>query len=215
MFDRKLEFIVLGNKGTGKTTFVKLLKKSNRIEIDPTINIEQHSLKAKLDSSRNSSIFSIERWRKYKLKVIDVPGDFAFRRTWREAIKSMKRRKKLIFVVFFRARATIADNQSALEEVYNQYLESIDSKDIEKADLAAQKKPLLLLLVLNQQDGSKPISLEKYYKSHLNSIIEAIRRKIPLLAVERFEINVLAQPRPHYESNSILERMKRFIYYEN
>ncbi|MHA2365799.1 MAG: hypothetical protein ACXAC7_17710, partial [Candidatus Hodarchaeales archaeon] len=87
-------------------------------------------------------------------------------------------------------------------------------KNIEKADKEAGERPFLLLLVQNNFGKNKMISMDKYYDSNFRNIIEAIRSKMPLLSVERHTINLYKEPRPKFEMNSIIERMKRFFYFE-
>ena len=141
---RKLEFIVLGNKTTGKTTLSKILTKTKPFTTDPTTEFQKFQGKVKLLSSRKRSIFSFERWRKYQVKIIDTPGSFAERRQWRDAIKKIKKPVVTVFVI--NPFQSIPETKSALEEVYNQYLDSI-SNNLEKADLLASSFPFFLLIV--------------------------------------------------------------------
>ncbi|MHA2364987.1 MAG: P-loop NTPase fold protein, partial [Candidatus Hodarchaeales archaeon] len=64
MFNRQLTFILLGNKGSGKTTLIKLLSDESSLECGPTTAIVYYSTKIKLSSSRKSGFFSFERWRR-------------------------------------------------------------------------------------------------------------------------------------------------------
>lgn len=212
MFDRQLTFLIMGHEGTGKTTLAKLFTAKPPIGIpSPTQQIDSFSGKAKLKSSRHKSFLSFERWRKYKLFIFDTPGKFSERRQWREAFKKAPEPISLVFVA--NPSQPPADTASALEEIYNQYLESLSSNP-EKADKIAESKPFLLYIVLNQFSGEKKVDLEKYYDSILRSIVTVIRDKIPFLSVERSGFNFLEKPEPFYDLNSILERMKRYFYEE-
>lgn len=206
---RKLEFIVLGNKTTGKTTLSKILTKKKPYTTDPTKEYQKFTGKVKLLSSRKRSIFSIERWRKYKVKIIDTPGSFAERRQWRDAIKKIKKPVVAVFVID--PFQSIPETKSALEEVYNQYLESI-SPNLEKADLLASSYTFFLLIVFNHRSGKGDLDEKVYYDTNLRETITLMRGKIPLIFVEYTSIDFLKKPMPKYEFNSVLERIKRFRY---
>lgn len=206
---RKLEFIVIGNKSTGKTTLSKILSKTKPFTTDATKSIQKFSGKVKLLSSRKKSFFSRERWRKYKVRIIDTPGTFEERRQWRDAFKKAKKPVIAVFVVDpFQA---IPETKSAIEEVYNQYLESI-STNPEKADLLAASTSFLLIIVLNLINSRGGLDEKQYYDTNLKDIITKIKQKIPLMFVDYSCFDFLRKPMPKYEFNSILERMKRFRF---
>ena len=206
---RKLDFIVIGNKTTGKTTLAKVLTKTKPFTTDPTVEITKFSGKVKLLSSRKRSFISIERWRKYKVQAIDTPGSFAERRQWRDAFKKAKKPIVVIFVID--PFQPLPETKSALEEVYNQYLESI-SNNLEKADLLASSNKLLLLIVLNHFGSKGDVNEVVYYDTNLKEIISKIKLKIPLMLVDNFCFDFLKKPMPKYDFNAVLERIKRFRY---
>ena len=206
---RKLEFIVLGNKNTGKTTLSKVLTKNKPFTTDSTVNISKFSGKVKLLSSRKSSIFSFERWRKYKVRIIDTPGSFAERRQWRDAFKRSKKPIVAVFVVD--PFQSIPETRSALEEVYNQYLESI-SNNLEKADLFAGSNPFFLLILFNHFSIKGKVDEKAYYELNLKDTIIKMKEKIPLMLVDYISFDFLRKPMPKYDFNAVLERIKRFRY---
>lgn len=206
---RKLEFIVLGNKSVGKTTLSKVLSKTKPVSTDPTLEFRKYSGKVKLHSSRNRSIFSFERWRKYKVQIIDTPGSFAERRSWREAFKKTKKPVVAVFVID--PFQSIPETRSALEEVYNQYLESI-SNNIEKADLFASSTAFLLILVFNVTSAKGNVDDQAYYDENLKETISKIKIKIPLMLVDYLGFDFYRKPMAKADYNSVLERIKRFRY---
>ena len=209
IFKRKLRFILFGNKGTGKTTLARLLTGLPFLQgIEPTKENNKFNGVIKLESSRNSSFFTLERFRKYKLSVIDVPGSFEDRRHWRDAFKKSKKPYALCVVV--EPFQSIPETQSVFEELYNRYLESI-SNDLEKADNIASHSSLLILIVFN--DISKgEFDEHQYYESVIKETVSIIRQKIPLLLVDYVRINLQDTPKNYYDLNAILERIKRFYY---
>lgn len=206
---KKLEFIVIGNKSTGKTTLAKILSKTKPFTTDPTTIMQKFSGKVKLLSSRKRSIFSFERWRKYKVQIVDTPGSFSERRQWRDAFKKIK--KPIIAVFVIDPFQSIPETKSALEEVYNQYLESI-SNNLEKADLLASTNSFLLYIIFNQFNGKGSFDEDAYYDINLKETITKIKVKIPLMLVEHTSFDFLKKPMPKYDFNSVLERIKRFRY---
>ncbi len=206
---RKLEFIVLGNKGTGKTVLSQVLTKTKPFTTGPTLTFHRFSGKVKLLSSRKNSLFSIERWRKYNVNIIDTPGSFAERRSWRDAIKKVK--KPLIAVFVIDPFQSIPETKSALEEVYNQYLESI-SNNLEKADLLAHSYPFFLYIIFNHKNSKGGLDDKVYYESNLKETINKMKEKIPLMLTEYTTFDFLRKPMPKYDFNNVLERIKRFRY---
>lgn len=206
---KKLDFIVIGNKSTGKTTLAKILSKTKPYTTNPTLTVQKFSRKVKLLSSRKRSIFSFERWRKYKVRIIDTPGTFAERRQWRDAFKKVKKPMVVIFVID--PFQSIPETKSALEEVYNRYLESI-SDNLEKADLLASSNQFLLHIVFNHIASKGSFDENVYYDTNLKETISKMKIKIPLMFVEHSSIDFLKKPMPKYEFNAVLERVKRFRY---
>ena len=206
---RKLDFIVLGNKSVGKTTLSRVLAKTKPITADPTLEFCKYVGKVKLHSSRKRSIFTFERWRKYKVQIIDTPGSFAERRSWRDAFKKTK--KPIVAVFVIDPFQSIPETKSALEEVYNQYLESI-SNNLEKADSFAGSTAFLLLLVFNCTSSKGSVDEQVYYDTNLKETISKIKIKIPLMLVDFVSFDFHRKPMPKAEFNSILERIKRFRY---
>ena len=187
----------------------KILTKTKPFTTDPTLDFQKFQGKVKLLSSRKRSIFSIERWRKYKVRVIDTPGSFAERRQWRDAFKKAKKPIAVVFVID--PFQSIPETRSALEETYNQYLESI-SNNLEKADFFASSNPFLLYIVFNQSSGKGDVDENVYYDMNLKDTISKIKLKIPLMLVDYIRFDFLRKPMPKYEFNAILERIKRFRY---
>lgn len=206
---RQLEFIVLGNKGTGKTVLSKVLTKTKPFTTEPTLMFQRYTGKVKLHSSRKRSIFSIERWRKYKVKIIDTPGSFAERRQWRDALKKSK--KPIVAVFVIDPFQSIPESKSALEEVYNRYLESI-SNNLEKADLFAGSHQFFLFIIFNHQTSKGSVDEKIYYETNLKETIKKMKEKIPLMLVEYTTFDFMKKPMLKYDYNNVLERIKRFRY---
>ena len=201
---------MLGNKSTGKTTLSKILSKTKPFTTEPTTEIQRFSGKVTLLSSKKRSIFTLEHWRKYQVKIIDTPGSFAERRQWRDGFKKAKKPIVVVFVI--NPFQPIPETKSALEEVYNQYLESISSTNLEKADLFASSNSFLLLLVLNLFPSKGTVDEEQYYNMNLKEIVSKIKLKIPLILIDNFSFDFLKKPMPKYEFTAILERIRRFRY---
>lgn len=195
----------------GKTTLAKLLTKTSyHTDSDPTKEIQKFFGTIKLESSLNSSFFTLERWRKYKLNIIDVPGSFEERRHWRDAFKKGGKKPYAVVLVVDPFQS-IPETQSVLEEIYNQYLESL-SKNLEKADNIAHRSYLLILIVMNHFVDKGEFDETEFYEAVFREILKVIRKKIPLLLVDKVSINLKNYPENYYDLNSILERIQRYYF---
>ena len=209
MFNRKLDFILLGNKATGKTTLARLLADQSITKPEPTKEITRYKGIFKLESSKSSSLLTLERYRKYKLNIIDVPGSFDLRRVWRDAFKKAK--KPVAICLLVDPFQSIPESQSALEEVYNRYLESI-SNDILKADQIASQSPLLIVIVMNHFSNKGEFDEDRFYEDALKDTISVIKKKLNFVLVDVQKVNLANIPINHYEVNGILEKIKRFYF---
>ena len=209
MFDRKLWFTLTGNLGTGKTTFLEYLNIQKYPEqIYPsTEEPVLKTIKITLESSRQASRTSLEHWRKYVLKVVDTPGNFQYRRLWRDAIKKGKGK---IIVHFVDIQQELSQSTNALEDVFNKFMETLDI-DVEKANLKAKTTSLLLQIVVTHLDSPKDIvKAQSYIRQHFTSIFDKLYTIIPLLIIEKYYISLHRNSKQEF--NSIFERQKRFCY---
>jgi len=215
IFDRSLKFVLLGNTKTGKTSFINKLKHNNRTP-EQTTSIRTEKAKITLNSSRDCSLFSKERYRKYKLTIIDIPGDFSYRRLWRKGIKKARFTKhSTAIILFIDPSQSTQDSKSALEDVYNQFMESLNQKNPDKADEVAREKKIFLGIVINKTDLLDAVDnpkdeIEATIRKEMGDILKTIKSRLPLTVVGVYPLSV------KYwiwtEVNPIFERMKRFFY---
>lgn len=209
MLDRKLWFTLTGNTGTGKTTFLEYLKLQKYPEkiYPPTEKTILKTIKIKLESSKQASPASFEYWRKYTLEAVDTPGNFQYRRSWRDAIKKGKGQ---VIVHFIDINQELSQTMNAVEDMYNKFMETLD-EDIEKANLKAKKISLLFQLVVNRLDDPKDIpKAQLFIQQHFTGIITKLHTNLPLLDVEKYYISLRNDPQK--DVNSLFERQKRFYY---
>ena len=86
MLTRDLSVTILGNTGVGKTTLIHRLTGEDIEDISPTTSIEVHQKAIRLKSQSYKSAFSIEKYRTYRVRAIDCPGDMSLWPYWKKAL---------------------------------------------------------------------------------------------------------------------------------
>ncbi|MHA2245106.1 MAG: Rab family GTPase [Candidatus Hodarchaeales archaeon] len=159
MFDRDIRVTVLGNTGVGKTTLIDRIKGTDvrKIVSKKTLEINIEEKKIELKSSEVYPWYSLEAHRKYRIVVIDNPGDYKLRRKWREAMRKFKTDGMLFLLD---PEQSIEVQRVAMEDSYNYFLDSIDLKP-EKADEKAKFTKYIFHFVVNKCDIFLPENDDK------------------------------------------------------
>ncbi|MFW9990643.1 MAG: Rab family GTPase [Candidatus Odinarchaeota archaeon] len=201
----------MGNKETGKTTFIYKLQKKDYLP-EQTNEMKVEKAKIKLSSSKQCSILSKERYRSYKLVITDVPGKFSHRRVWRTAIKKNRSKDTTAIVLFIDPTQNPQDTKSATEDVFNHYMEALNTKSPEKADQKAKEQQLLLIIVVNKTELlDTDEQAETFVREDLKETLKTFREHIPKIAIEIYPVSVKYWKYSTY-INPIFERLKRFFY---
>ncbi len=148
MLTRDLSVTVLGNTGVGKSTLIRRLKGENIEDISPTTSIEVHQKSIRLKSQSFKSAFSIERYRSYRVRAIDCPGDMSLWPYWKKALADYDT-NGIIFMIDPTQDAKVQID--ALTQVSNYFLMTLDD-DVVRAERKARKVKAIFFLVVNKVD---------------------------------------------------------------
>ena len=148
MLTRDLSVTVLGNTGVGKTTLIRRLKGENIEDISPTTSIEVHQKSIRLKSQSFKSTFSIEKYRNYRVRAIDCPGDMSLWPYWKKALADYNT-NGIIFMIDPTQDAKVQID--ALTQVSNYFLMTLDD-DVVRAERKARKVKAIFFLVVNKVD---------------------------------------------------------------
>lgn len=148
MLTRDLSVTILGNTGVGKTTLIRRLKGEDIEDISPTTQIEVHEKKIKLKSQAYSSALSLERYRSYRVRAVDCPGDMSLWPYWKKALVDYKTNGIIFMIDPTQDHKVQID---ALTQVSNYFLMTLDD-DVVKAERKARKVKAIFFLVVNKLD---------------------------------------------------------------
>lgn len=174
MLTRDLSVTVLGNTGVGKTTLIRRLKGENIEDISPTTSIEVHQKSIKLKSQSFKSTFSIEKYRSYRVRAIDCPGDMSLWPYWKKALADYNT-NGIIFMIDPTQDAKVQID--ALTQVSNYFLMTLDD-DVVRAERKARKVKAIFFLVVNKVDlldfskGKADQILREHYQTAWNHLKE-------------------------------------------
>lgn len=148
MLTRDLSVTILGNTGVGKTTLIQRLKGENIEDISPTTSIEVHQKTIRLKSQSYKSSFSLEKYRNYRVRAVDCPGDMSLWPYWKKALADYNT-NGIIFMIDPSQDSKVQID--ALTQVSNYYLMTLDD-DVVRAERKARKVKAIFFLVVNKID---------------------------------------------------------------
>ena len=174
MLTRDLSVTILGNTGVGKTTLIHRLTGENIEDISPTTSIEVHQKSIRLKSQSFKSAFSIEKYRNYRVRAIDCPGDMSLWPYWKKALADYNT-NGIIFMIDPTQDAKVQID--ALTQVSNYFLMTLDD-DVVRAERKARKVKAIFFLVVNKVDlldfskGKADQLLREHYQTAWNHLKE-------------------------------------------
>ena len=148
MLTRDLSVTILGNTGVGKTTLIHRLTGEKLEDISPTTSIEVHQKTIRLRSQSIKSSFSIDKYRNYRVRAIDCPGDMSLWPYWKKALADYNT-NGIIFMIDPTQDAKVQID--ALTQVSNYFLMTLDD-DVVRAERKARKVKAIFFLVINKVD---------------------------------------------------------------
>jgi small GTP-binding protein len=211
MLTRDLSVTILGNTGVGKTTLVHRLTGEKLEDISPTTSIEVHQKTIRLRSQSIKSSFSIEKYRNYRVRAIDCPGDMSLWPYWKKALADYNT-NGIIFMIDPTQDAKVQID--ALTQVSNYFLMTLDD-DVVRAERKARKVKAIFFLVINKIDlldyskGKADQIIRKNYQTAWNHLKE----RYPNSGHYWEAISATDDSDQMYESiDGIFETVKREIY---
>jgi len=211
MLTRDLSVTILGNTGVGKTTLIHRLTGEKLEDISPTTSIEVHQKTIRLRSQSIKSSFSIEKYRNYRVRAIDCPGDMSLWPYWKKALADYNT-NGIIFIIDPTQDAKVQID--ALTQVSNYFLMTLD-EDVVRAERKARKVKAIFFLVVNKVD------LLDYSKGKADQIIRNkyqtawnhLKERYPNSGHYWEAISAIDESDQMYESiDGIFETIKREIY---
>jgi small GTP-binding protein len=211
MLTRDLSVTILGNTGVGKTTLIHRLIGEKLEDISPTTSIEVHQKTIRLKSQSIKSSFSIEKYRNYRVRAIDCPGDMSLWPYWKKALADYNT-NGIIFMLDPTQDAKVQID--ALTQVSNYFLMTLDD-DVVRAERKARKVKAIFFLVVNKVDlldyskGKADQVIRKNYQTAWNHLKE----RYPNSGHYWEAISAIDESDQMYESiDGIFETIKREIY---
>ncbi|MHA1223145.1 MAG: Rab family GTPase [Candidatus Heimdallarchaeaceae archaeon] len=174
MLTRDLSVTILGNTGVGKTTLINRLKGEDIEDISPTTSIEVHQKTIRLKSQSYKSAFSLEKYRSYRVRAVDCPGDMSLWPYWKKALADYNT-NGIIFLIDPTQDAKVQID--ALTQVSNYYLMTLDD-DVVRAERKARKVKAIFFLVVNKIDlldyskGKADLLIKEQYQTAWNHLKE-------------------------------------------
>ena len=211
MLTRDLSVTILGNTGVGKTTLIRRLTGEKLEDISPTTSIEVHQKTIRLRSQSIKSSFSIEKYRNYRVRAIDCPGDMSLWPYWKKALADYNT-NGIIFMIDPTQDSKVQID--ALTQVSNYFLMTLDD-DVVRAERKARKVKAIFFLIINKVD------LLDYSKGKADQVIRENYQTAWNHLKERYPnsdhyweaISAIDESDQMYESiDGIFETIKREIY---
>ncbi len=211
MLTRDLSVTILGNTGVGKTTLIRRLTGEKLEDISPTTSIEVHQKTIRLRSQSIKSSFSIEKYRNYRVRAIDCPGDMSLWPYWKKALADYNT-NGIIFMIDPTQDSKVQID--ALTQVSNYFLMTLDD-DVVRAERKARKVKAIFFLVVNKVDlldyskGKADQVIRENYQTAWNHLKE----RYPNSGHYWETISATDESEQMYESiDGIFETIKREIY---
>lgn len=211
MLTRDLSVTILGNTGVGKTTLIHRLTGENLEDISPTTSIEVHQKTIRLRSQAIKSSFSIEKYRNYRVRAIDCPGDMSLWPYWKKALADYNT-NGIIFMIDPTQDSKVQID--ALTQVSNYFLMTLDD-DVVRAERKARKVKAIFFLVMNKVDllDYSKGKADQVIREHYQTAWNHLKERYPNSGHYWEAISATDESDQMYESiDGIFETIKREIY---
>lgn len=213
MLTRDLSVTILGNTGAGKSTLIRRLKGESIEDISPTTSIEVHQKTIRLKSQSMASALSLEKYRSYRVRAIDCPGDMSLWPYWKKALADYNT-NGIIFLIDPTQDSKVQID--ALTQVSNYYLMTLDD-DVVRAERKARKVKAIFFLVVNKLDllNYNKGKADELIRTHYQTAWNHLKERYPSSGHYWESISAIDESDQMYENiDSIFETIKREIYGE-
>lgn len=213
MLTRDLSVTILGNTGAGKSTLIRRLKGESVEDISPTTSIEVHQKTIRLKSQSYKSALSLEKYRSYRVRAIDCPGDMSLWPYWKKALADYNT-NGIIFLIDPTQDPKVQID--ALTQVSNYYLMTLDD-DVVRAERKARKVKAIFFLVVNKMDllDYSKGKADELITNHYQTAWNHLKERYPSSGHYWESISAIDESVEMYENiDSIFETIKREIYGE-
>ena len=211
MLTRDLSVTILGNTGVGKTTLIHRLIGEKLEDISPTTSVEVHQRTIRLRSQSIKSSFSIEKYRNYRVRAIDCPGDMSLWPYWKKALADYNT-NGIIFMIDPTQDSKVQID--ALTQVSNYFLMTLDD-DVVRAERKARKVKAIFFLVMNKVDllDYSKGKADQVIREHYQTAWNHLKERYPNSGHYWEAISATDESDQMYESiDGIFETIKREIY---
>lgn len=213
MLTRDLSVTILGNTGVGKTTLIRRLKGESIEDISPTTSIEVHQKTIKLRSQSIASALSLEKYRSYRVRAIDCPGDMSLWPYWKKALADYNT-NGIIFLIDPTQDSKVQID--ALTQVSNYYLMTLDD-DVVRAERKARKVKAIFFLVVNKLDllNHNKGKADQLIRTQYQTAWNHLKERYPSSGHYWEAISAIDESEEMYTNiDNIFETIKREIYGE-
>jgi small GTP-binding protein len=213
MLTRDLSVTILGNTGAGKSTLIRRLKGESIEDISPTTSIEVHQKTIRLRSQSVASALSLEKYRSYRVRAIDCPGDMSLWPYWKKALADYNT-NGIIFLIDPTQDPKVQID--ALTQVSNYYLMTLDD-DVVRAERKARKVKAIFFLVVNKLDllDYSKGKADELIREHYQTAWNHLKERYPSSGHYWESISAIDESEEMYQNiDSIFETIKREIYGE-
>lgn len=211
LLQRDLSVTILGNTGVGKTTLIKRIKGESIEDISPTTQIEVHEKKIRLQSQENRPVLSLERYRTYRVRAVDCPGDMSLWPYWKKALVDYKTNGVIFMIDPSQDHKVQID---ALTQVSNYFLMTLDDDPV-KAERKARKTNAVFFLLVNKLDllDNKKSKADQLLKEHYSSARAHLKERYPKSFHGWEAISAIDKSESMYKTiDAIFETVKRELY---
>jgi len=213
MLTRDLSVTILGNTGVGKTTLVHRLKGEEVEDISPTTSIEVHQKTIRLRSQSFKPALSLEKYRSYRVRAIDCPGDMSLWPYWKKALADYNT-NGIIFLIDPTQDSKVQID--ALTQVSNYYLMTLDD-DVVRAERKARKVKAIFFLVVNKIDliGNSKGKADELIKEKYQTAWNHLKERYPSSGHYWEAVSAIDETEQMFDTiDGIFETIKREIYGE-
>ena len=211
MLTRDLSVTVLGNTGTGKSTLIRRVKGESIEDISPTTSIEVHQKTIRLRSQSYKSALSLDKYRSYRVRAIDCPGDMSLWPYWKKALADYNT-NGIIFLIDPTQDSKVQID--ALTQVSNYYLMTLDD-DVVRAERKARKVKAIFFLVVNKIDllDFNKGKADQLIRDNYSTAWNHLKERYPSSGHYWEAISAIDESEQMYETiDGIFETVKREIY---